>query len=117
MAVPYFLVGLTLAIFNLYLFGSLQWLTRYGYNAALHMASETGWDAKLEPKFHGRLSCSVLPLLPLLALPLGMAAKRGRRTPGTVFAVLAPRPSGLRPASFREDAAVPTGPTALSALP
>jgi lipopolysaccharide export system permease protein len=28
-------------------------------------------------------------LLPRLALPLGMAAKRGRRAPGTVFAVLA----------------------------
>ena len=29
------------------------------------------------------------PLLPLLALPLGMASKRGRRTPGVVFASLA----------------------------
>jgi lipopolysaccharide export system permease protein len=27
--------------------------------------------------------------LPLLALPLGMASKRGRRTPGVVFGVLA----------------------------
>src|SRR5690606_36044318 len=41
-------------------------------------------------EFHGRLARSVLPLLlPLLALPLGMAAKRGRRAAGTVFAVLA----------------------------
>jgi len=41
-------------------------------------------------EFHGRLARSVLPLLlPLIALPLGMAAKRGRRAPGTVFAVLA----------------------------
>ncbi len=41
-------------------------------------------------EFHGRLARIALPLLlPLLALPLGMAAKRGRRAPGTVFAVLA----------------------------
>lgn len=41
-------------------------------------------------EFHGRLARTFLPLLlPLLALPLGMAAKRGRRAPGTVFAALA----------------------------
>ncbi len=41
-------------------------------------------------EFHGRIARSILPLLlPLLALPLGMAAKRGRRAPGTVFAVIA----------------------------
>jgi lipopolysaccharide export system permease protein len=41
-------------------------------------------------EYHGRLARTVLPLLlPLLALPLGMAAKRGRRAPGTVFAALA----------------------------
>jgi lipopolysaccharide export system permease protein len=41
-------------------------------------------------EFHGRLARTFLPLLlPLLALPLGMAAKRGRRAPGTVFATLA----------------------------
>ncbi len=41
-------------------------------------------------EFQGRIARTVLPLLlPLLALPLGMAAKRGRRAPGTVFAVLA----------------------------
>lgn len=41
-------------------------------------------------EFHGRIARSLLPLLlPLLALPLGMAAKRGRRAPGTVVAVLA----------------------------
>jgi lipopolysaccharide export system permease protein len=219
MAVPYFLVAGALAIFNLYLFGFLQPLTRYGYNAAVHDARHAGWDARLEAnrfvavkdgytlaadsvgangrtlggvfverhdargeqvvtaedgrlvpaadgasllleltngvivggrpdgtvstvrfasgrinedftvvrppyrargvnvreltlpelragagtapqtelagaqragEFHGRLARSMLPLLlPLLALPLGMAAKRGRRAPGTVFAVLA----------------------------
>jgi lipopolysaccharide export system permease protein len=41
-------------------------------------------------EMHARLARTVLPLLlPLLALPLGMAAKRGRRAPGTVFAALA----------------------------
>lgn len=41
-------------------------------------------------EFHGRLARSLLPpLLPLMALPLGMASKRGRRTPGVVFAGLA----------------------------
>lgn len=41
-------------------------------------------------EFHGRLARALIfPFLPLLALPLGMASKRGRRTPGVVFAVLA----------------------------
>lgn len=41
-------------------------------------------------EMQGRLARTILPLLlPLLALPLGMAAKRGRRAPGTVFAALA----------------------------
>jgi lipopolysaccharide export system permease protein len=41
-------------------------------------------------ELHGRLARVVLPpLLPLIALPLGMAAKRGRRAPGVVFAALA----------------------------
>lgn len=41
-------------------------------------------------ELHGRLARVVLPpLLPLIALPLGMAAKRGRRAPGAVFAALA----------------------------
>jgi lipopolysaccharide export system permease protein len=218
-AVPCFLVALALAMFNLYLFGYLQPLMRYGYNATVHQARHTGWDARLEAnrfvsvkdgftlaadsvgadgrtlggvfverhdaggeqiitaasgrlvpsadgtslslqlndgmmvatdergmtrtvrfaaghrnedftavpppyeargesvreltlpelriaaprfeeagisaaqragEFHGRLARSLLPLLlPLLALPLGMAAKRGRRAPGTVFAVIA----------------------------
>lgn len=226
MAVPYLLVGLLLVLFNLYLFGYLQPLTRYNYNATVHEVRNTGWNARLEAnrfvsvskgytlaadavaadgrtlggvfverhdpageqivtarqgrlvpspqdmslqlelgegmivdtgadgavrvlnfargrinedftaapppyrargtvamgnderdavreltlqelldpppaaesvpysnragEFHGRLARSVMPLLlPLLALPLGMAAKRGRRAAGTVFAVLA----------------------------
>jgi lipopolysaccharide export system permease protein len=46
--------------------------------------------SKLAGEFHGRVAHTLLPLLlPFLALPLGMAAKRGRRAPGTVFAALA----------------------------
>jgi lipopolysaccharide export system permease protein len=219
MAAPYFLVALALVGFNYYLFGYLQPLTRYGYNAGVHAARQTGWNARMEDnrfvtvkrgytlgadsvgpdgrqlggvfverrdgegeeiitarngqlspsadgkrlllglanglivsarpdgsmrtvrfgdahlnedftavpppyrprgdsvreltlpelrsmqagqgqhdvtasqlagEFHGRVARTVLPLLlPLLALPLGMAAKRGRRAPGTVFAAVA----------------------------
>ena len=40
-------------------------------------------------ELQGRLARALLPLLlPLLALPLGMAAKRGRRAPGIVFGCL-----------------------------
>ena len=47
-------------------------------------------DNKAAAEFHGRLArVLILPVLPLLALPLGMASKRGQRTPGVVFAVLA----------------------------
>jgi lipopolysaccharide export system permease protein len=46
--------------------------------------------AEVAGEFHARVARMLLPLLlPLLALPLGMAAKRGRRAPGTVFATLA----------------------------
>jgi len=46
--------------------------------------------SELAGEFQGRIARSLLPLLlPLLALPLGMAAKRGRRAPGTVFAAVA----------------------------
>lgn len=41
---------------------------------------------QLAGEFHGRLARSlVLPLLPLLAIPLGIAAKRGGRAAGAVF--------------------------------
>lgn len=45
--------------------------------------------AELAGEFHARLARSLsLPLLPLLAFPLGMAAKRNRRAPGVVVAAL-----------------------------
>jgi lipopolysaccharide export system permease protein len=218
MAVPYFAVALSLCAFNLYLFGYLQPMSRYGYQVAAHGARNTGWNARMEDnrfvsvrdgftlgadsvgadgrqlrgvfverrsepreeiitaqqgrlmpsadgkrlqlelsdgliisdsgegtvrtvhfttgrinedftavpppyrnrgnsvreltlvelwqgripptaeisedqragEMHGRLARTLMPLLlPLLALPLGMAAKRGRRAPGTVFAAVA----------------------------
>jgi lipopolysaccharide export system permease protein len=52
--------------------------------------SASSTAAQRAGEFHGRIARALLPLLlPLLALPLGMAAKRGRRAPGTVFATLA----------------------------
>ena len=49
-----------------------------------------GIDNKAAAEFHGRLArVLILPLLPLMALPLGMASKRGQRAPGVVFATLA----------------------------
>ena len=54
-------------------------------------ATDTGITASERAgQYHWRVASMLLPLLlPLLALPLGMAAKRGRRTPGTVFAAVA----------------------------
>ena len=49
-------------------------------------------DGQTKPaaEFHSRLARALIfPFLPLLAFPLGMAAKRGRRAPGVIFGVLA----------------------------
>jgi lipopolysaccharide export system permease protein len=43
----------------------------------------------LQAELYGRLARSLsVPFLPLMAIPLGMAAKRGRRAPGLIFAGL-----------------------------
>lgn len=56
---------------------------------AMHETTPAQPYAELAGEFHGRLVRSLsLPLLPLLAFPLGMAAKRGRRAPGVVIACL-----------------------------
>lgn len=45
--------------------------------------------AQAASEFYARMVRSIsLPLLPLLAIPLGMAAKRGRRGPGVVIAAI-----------------------------
>jgi lipopolysaccharide export system permease protein len=56
---------------------------------AMHSIAPAQSYAELAGEFHARLVRSLsLPLLPLLAVPLGMAAKRGRRAPGVVIACL-----------------------------
>lgn len=47
-------------------------------------------DAPAAAEFHSRLARALtLPLLPLIALPLGIASRGGRRAPGIVFAAIA----------------------------
>ncbi|MFX9027514.1 LptF/LptG family permease, partial [Acinetobacter baumannii] len=44
---------------------------------------------KLLGEFHGRLARTLsLPLLPLLAIPLGLSAKRGKRTASLIVAAV-----------------------------
>ncbi len=50
LAMPFILVGLLLCAFNLYLFGYLQPLSRYGYHVAVHEALNAGWNARLESR-------------------------------------------------------------------
>jgi lipopolysaccharide export system permease protein len=71
--------------------GSVRELTLPELWAGMHDADATELSPqRLAGEFHGRLARSlVLPLLPLLAIPLGMAAKRGRRAAGAVFTALA----------------------------
>jgi len=45
---PYFVLGVMLSVFNLYLFGQLQPLTRYYYHVAIDQMLQTSWDARLE---------------------------------------------------------------------
>jgi lipopolysaccharide export system permease protein len=71
--------------------GSVRELTLPELWAGMHDRESTDISPhRLAGEFHGRLARSfVLPLLPLLAIPLGMAAKRGRRAAGAVFTALA----------------------------
>jgi lipopolysaccharide export system permease protein len=48
MAIPFFVVAVLLSVFNFYLFGYMQPLTRYGYHVAAHDALQAGWDARVE---------------------------------------------------------------------
>ncbi|MCC7082028.1 MAG: LptF/LptG family permease [Burkholderiales bacterium] len=70
--------------------GSVRELTLPELWADMHGGATDIAPSRLAGEFHGRLARSaVLPLLPLLAIPLGMAAKRGRRAAGAVFTALA----------------------------
>lgn len=47
---PFLAIGLALAVFNVWLFGYLQPMSRYGYHVAVHEALNAGWNARLEDK-------------------------------------------------------------------
>ena len=49
-AMPYFAVAFLLCVFNLYLFGYLQPVSRYGYRVAAHEAVQARWDGRLEER-------------------------------------------------------------------
>lgn len=49
-ALPYFIVAALLCVFNVYLFGYLQPLSRYGYRVAAHDAVQSRWDGRMESK-------------------------------------------------------------------
>jgi len=50
LAMPFILVAVVIAGFNVYLFGFLQPLSRYGYHVAVHEALNAGWDARVEER-------------------------------------------------------------------
>ena len=50
LAMPFIAVAVLLCAFNVYLFGYLQPLSRYGYHVAVHEALNAGWDARLEER-------------------------------------------------------------------
>jgi lipopolysaccharide export system permease protein len=52
-AVPYFLLSLTLAALSLYLFAHLQPLSRYAYRSAVHDALNARWDSRVEENRFG----------------------------------------------------------------
>lgn len=55
----------------------------------MHSPAPSMPHAQLAGEFYARIARALLlPLLPLLAVSLGMAAKRGRRTPGVIVAVI-----------------------------
>jgi lipopolysaccharide export system permease protein len=50
LAMPFIAVAFLLCLFNLYLFGYLQPMSRYGYHVAVHEALNIGWNARMEDK-------------------------------------------------------------------
>lgn len=67
--------------------GSVRELTLSELWLRMH---QDGYQTKPAAEFHNRWARALIfPFLPLLALPLGMASKRGRRTPGVIFATVA----------------------------
>ena len=50
LAVPFIGVGAFLTLFSVLLFGFIQPYGRYGYNADLNAALNSGWDARVQPR-------------------------------------------------------------------
>ncbi len=48
LVLPFFGAASALVAFNLYLYGFMQPVARYGYHRAYHEAQHTGWDARVE---------------------------------------------------------------------
>jgi lipopolysaccharide export system permease protein len=69
--------------------GNQEELTLFELAHELRSDSSVIPKANLAAELYGRLVRSLsVPFLPLMAIPLGMAAKRGRRAPGLIFAGL-----------------------------
>ncbi|MFV3127808.1 LptF/LptG family permease [Niveispirillum sp. KHB5.9] len=69
--------------------GSERELTLHELWSEMHDPKSIVPHTRLESELHGRLARSLsLPLLPLLAVPMGMAAKRARRGQGIALATL-----------------------------
>jgi lipopolysaccharide export system permease protein len=67
--------------------GDVRELTLFELTHELRSSSPVISKNTLAAELYGRLARSLsVPFLPLLALPLGMAAKRGRRAPGLILA-------------------------------
>lgn len=50
LVLPFVAIGLLLGVFNVWLYGYLQPMSRYGYHVAVHEALNAGWNARLEGK-------------------------------------------------------------------
>ena len=69
--------------------GAERELTLLELRREMSQAPTAEGQARAASEFYARMVRSIsLPLLPLLAMPLGMAAKRGRRGPGVVIAAV-----------------------------
>jgi len=66
--------------------GEVKELTLFELAHELRSPTSVIPKTALQSELYGRLARSfAVPFLPLLAIPLGMAAKRGRRTPGLIL--------------------------------
>ncbi len=67
--------------------GDVRELTLFELGHELRLPNPAISKRALAGELYGRLARSLsVPFLPLLAMPLGMASKRGRRAPGLIIA-------------------------------